>query len=93
MPDVSPDNRGRRPADHARELVVGSLTWQIGQLGVGESLVKAHANETLRRTCLRAIANVVKRKPCRKYDMDLWLALHHTGTGESMRLYKIYRIR
>jgi len=91
--NASPERRLRRPAAHARALTVGSLSWQVEQLHVGESLLKSSETETLRRMCLRAIANVVRRQPCRKYDLDLWLALHHTGTGESMRLYKIHRIR
>jgi hypothetical protein len=44
-------------------------------------------------TSLRAIANVIKRHPDREYDVGLWLAMHHSGTGESMRLYRINRIR
>uniref|UniRef100_A0A1I9YQN4 Uncharacterized protein n=1 Tax=Paraburkholderia sprentiae WSM5005 TaxID=754502 RepID=A0A1I9YQN4_9BURK len=32
-------------------------------------------------------------RPSREYDLDLWLALHHSGTGESIRLYRIRRVQ
>jgi hypothetical protein len=82
-----------RPTTRAGELVAGSLTWQIEQLEPGDALFKPGSHETVRRTSLRAIANVIKRHPDREYDVDLWLAMHHSGTGESMRLYRINRIR
>jgi hypothetical protein len=88
-----PERLPGRPATHTRALTVGSLAWQVERLHVGESLLKPSATETLRRMCLRAIAEVSGRQPLRQYKLDLWLALHHTGTGESTRLYKIQRIR
>ncbi|MFM0292578.1 MULTISPECIES: hypothetical protein [Paraburkholderia] len=85
--------RSRASGTRSGELVAGSLAWQIEQLGSGEVLFKPGPNETARRTGLRAIAKVIKRHPGREYDLDLWLALHHSGTGESIRLYRINRIR
>jgi hypothetical protein len=54
---------------------------------------RERSHHRMRKRCLRAIDIVVKRQPCRKYDLELWLALHHRGTGESMRLYRIKRLR
>jgi hypothetical protein len=90
---ASPERPSRQPATHARALTVGSLSWQVERLHVGESRLKPGATDTVRRVCLRAIAKVVTRRPCREYEMDLWLAPHHSGTAESMRLYRIERIR
>lgn len=85
-------SHGNQLAGRAGGFVTGSLAWQVDRLGVGESLLKAGGTETHRRVCLRAIANVMKRQPSRKYDLDLWFALHHSGTGESVRLYRIRRV-
>ncbi|CAH2895886.1 MAG: unnamed protein product [uncultured Paraburkholderia sp.] len=78
---------------HTGELVAGSLTWQIEQLALGEALYKSGGNETARRNSQRAIANVISRHSERECDLDLWLALHHSSTGEGVRLYRTRRVR
>jgi hypothetical protein len=67
---ASPDRRLRRPAAHAKALTVGSLSGQVEKLHVGESALKSSETGALRSTCPRAIVNVVRRQPCRKYDLD-----------------------
>lgn len=73
-------------------FLTGSLAWQVDQPAAGEFLFRQSATKTHRHTCLRAIANVVRRKPDLEYDLDLWHALHHSGTGEGIRLSRIRRI-
>ncbi|PRX17789.1 hypothetical protein B0G75_1482 [Paraburkholderia sp. BL18I3N2] len=69
----------------AGEPVAGSLSRRIEQLAPSEALYKPGGNETVRRNSQRAIANVIRRHPDREYDLDLWLALHRSGTEDQAR--------
>jgi hypothetical protein len=85
--------RGRQPGAGAGERVIGSLTWQVEQMEPGEILLKAETGESTHRTCRRALVTVTEPEPEREYALSLWHALHHTGTGEGMRLYRIERVK
>ncbi|CAE6865639.1 hypothetical protein R75461_08259 [Paraburkholderia nemoris] len=78
---------------HARDFVIGSLAWQIGQLEPGEFLFRPEANKSTRRICQRAIAIVTGREPAREYELRLWHAFRHAHAAEDTRVYRIKRVK
>ncbi|WP_158515336.1 hypothetical protein [Paraburkholderia phytofirmans] len=56
-------------------------------------MLKPDSNEFVRRSCLRAITTVIHREPAREYDVSLWFAVHHSGSGQTFRMYKLERLK
>ncbi|RDJ99337.1 hypothetical protein DLM46_29360 [Paraburkholderia lacunae] len=89
--------RGRLPDSGdgagAGEFVTGSLTWQLEQLQRGEFVLKPNAGESMHRSSLRAVSVVTHKHQVRECDLSLWYAVHHSGKGETLRMYKLMRVK
>ncbi|WP_165848079.1 hypothetical protein [Paraburkholderia lacunae] len=47
----------------------------------------------MHRSSLRAVSVVTHKHQVRECDLSLWYAVHHSGKGETLRMYKLMRVK